>query len=320
MAKKKAAPPATTESIREQRHRLNIKSFLVEPGSKFRLADQDPAFTDGFAGKKEARGALLDDVTNLAHAQELLWASQTHSLLIILQAIDAAGKDGTIKHVMSGVNPQGVDVYSFKAPTDEEKKHHFLWRALKVTPARGRIAIFNRSYYEEVLVVRVHPEFLQGQALPASVSGRPLKDLWKKRYDEINEAERLLVDNNVCVLKFFLNLSRDEQRLRFIERLEDPEKNWKFSAADLKERARWDDYQAAFDDMLNATSTEHAPWYVIPADRKWFSRAAVADIITRNIERLNLNMPVLSREQVAELGVYRAQLESERVPGTDPVL
>jgi PPK2 family polyphosphate:nucleotide phosphotransferase len=295
----------------KDRHQLDHKPFFVSPDKKVRLKDHDPGYTAGFKDKAEARAALLADVSGLAAAQELLWASKEYSVIILFQALDAAGKDGTIKHVMSGVNPQGVEVHSFKAPTDEERLHHFLWRPMRVTPARGRIAIFNRSYYEEVLVVRVHPELVEKQWVPHELRGKDLKALWKSRYEDINAYERTATRNNVLILKFFLNVSRKEQRKRFLERLDNPEKHWKFSAADLRERACWDDYQEAYEDMLNATSTEWSPWQVIPADKKWFTRACVADIITSRIEGLNLKPPRVSDKERAALEEARRQLEEE---------
>ncbi len=289
-------------------HKLNHQPFLVEPGQTIRLSDFDPGFTAGIKSKKDAREALLEDVTDLAQAQSLLWANAQRSVLIIFQAMDAAGKDGAIKHVMSGVNPQGVDVHSFKAPNDEDLLHQFLWRPMRKLPARGRIAIFNRSYYEEVLIVRVHPEFLEKQFLPSRVADQPLDQLWKVRYEDINRFEEIVAGNDVTLIKFFLNVSAEEQRERFIERLNNPEKNWKFSAADLRERRYWEDYQHAYEDMLNATSTAIAPWYVIPADHKWFARAAIADIITSRIRELNLKPPEPSEQQLAELEAARKEL------------
>ena len=242
-------------------------------------------------------------MSGLAAAQDVLWAAKEHCAHHLFQALDAAGKDGTIKHVMSGVNPQGVYVRSFKAPTDEERLHHFLWRPTRALPARGEIAIFNRSYYEEVLVVRVHPEFLDGQWIAGRTCARTTSKLWKTRYDEINAFEAIAQPRTTrpC-LKFFLNVSKQEQRKRFLERLDDPEKNWKFSVADLHERGYWDEYQQAYEDMLNATSTEIAPWYVIPADKKWFTRACVADIITRTIEKLGLKYPTVPESERADAG------------------
>lgn len=292
-------------------HQFHHARFLVTPGKKFRLKDQDTAFTAGVSDKKVAKKALLEDVGNLAAAQELLWASGEKSVLIIFQAMDAAGKDGTIKHVMSGINPQGCDVYSFKAPNDEEKKHHFLWRPMKVLPAAGRIAIFNRSYYEEVLVVRVHPEFLNGQVLHRKPRNGNFRPLWKARYRQINEFERYMTANGTCIIKFFLNISREEQKERFLQRLEDKRKHWKFSAADIEERAHWDDYQEAYEEMLNATSTDHAPWYVIPADKKWFARSLVADIIASRIRELKLKLPVVSKAHHEALMKSKEALEAE---------
>ena len=295
-------------------HRLDHDPFLVRPDRRFRLADVDPGDTQGFEDKQAAQEALLEDVSALAEAQELLWASARQGVLIVFQAMDAAGKDGTIKHVMSGVNPTGVDVFSFKAPTDEEVLHHFLWRPMRFLPARGRIAIFNRSYYEEVLVVRVHPEFLDRQALPGGFDRRDPKDLrrlWERRYGEINAFEKLLADNGTCIIKFFLHVSRDEQRRRFLERLDDPAKHWKFSPADVAERAHWDEYMQAFEDMLAATSTGSAPWHVIPADRKWFLRAAVADVIAARIESLDLKWPEVPEGTRSALQAAREALARE---------
>ena len=290
-------------------HRLDHRRFLVPHGQTIKLEDYDPAYTGGFSRKKAAQEALAEDVSALAEAQALLWASAEYSVVIILQAMDAAGKDSTLKHVMSGVNPQGVEVHSFKAPTEDERLRHFLWRPMRVWPARGRIAIFNRSYYEEVLVVRVHPEFLEGQRLPRRFKAGPT--LWRHRYEEINQFEKMHTENNTCIIKFFLNVSKDEQRERFLKRLRDPHKNWKFSKQDLAERAHWNDYQSAFQDMLSATSTPQAPWYIIPADKKWFMRAAVADIVARRIEALQLSYPSVSGKQKRELKECLRQLEKE---------
>jgi PPK2 family polyphosphate:nucleotide phosphotransferase len=292
-------------------HRLDHKPYLVPPGRKIRLKDYDPAYTAGFEDKNAAKAALLEDVSELAQMQDIFWASKQYALIIIFQALDAAGKDSTIKHVMSGVNPQGVSVHSFKAPSDEEQLHHFLWRPMKVLPAAGTIAIFNRSYYEEVLVVRVHPEFLNGQVLAQEQRKKGLDHLWQTRYDNINGFERALARENTRVLKFFLHVSREEQRQRFLKRLDDPEKNWKFSVADLKERAHWDEYQTAYQDMLSATSTEDSPWYIIPADRKWFMRAAVADIISAELRGLGLEYPHVDDRNAAALAEAKKQLEGE---------
>jgi PPK2 family polyphosphate:nucleotide phosphotransferase len=289
-------------------HRLDHSPFLVPPGQQIKLSDYDPRYSAGIKSKKEGRDALLEDKTDLAEAQTLLWANARHSVLIILQALDAAGKDGAIKHVMSGVNPQGVDVTSFKAPTTEERLHNFMWRPAQRLPSRGRIAIFNRSYYEEVLIVRVHPSFLDSQFMPSRLEGASRDEIWRDRYRQINGFEKGCADNDITVNKFFLNVSKEEQRERFIERLENPEKNWKFSADDLRERAHWDKYQSAFEDALSATSTEKAPWHVIPADRKWFARAAIADIITSRIEELDLKAPEVSPEHMEDIKKARTEL------------
>ena len=294
-------------------HRLDHARFIVPPGRKIRLKDYDPNYSGGIKSKAAARESLAQDVSALAAAQELLWASAQHAVLIVFQALDAAGKDGTIKHVMSGVNPQGCTVYSFKAPTEEERLHHFLWRPTRYLPARGRIAIFNRSYYEEVLVVRVHPELLAQQWQPAEQrKTKNLAKVWATRFDEINNFERMLTRGNNCVLKFFLHVSRDEQRKRFLERLTNADKYWKFSAADFRERGCWDAYTAAYEEMLSATSTASAPWYVIPADHKWFMRACVADIITARINALDLEFPQVSKERRRELEQVRRTLEADQ--------
>jgi PPK2 family polyphosphate:nucleotide phosphotransferase len=287
------------------------RKFLVEPGKRTRLGEHDPGYTGRFKHKAQARNALRDDVVRLARAQELLWASTSHSVILIFQAMDAAGKDGTIKHVMSGVNPQGVDVHSFKAPSQEEVLRPYLWRPMRVLPPRGRISIFNRSYYEEVLVVRVHPSFLDRQGITLPRGKKDQQTFWQGRYDEINAFEKSLARNHVLILKFFLNVSKTEQKRRFLARLDDPDKHWKFSAGDLRERGFWKDYQQAYEEMLNATSTRHAPWYIVPADRKWFTRAAVADIIVRRLESLELQMPSVSAEHRLELQQARQQLENE---------
>ena len=292
-------------------HRLDHRHFLVPSGKKIRLQDFDPGYTAGFTDKEEAHDALLEDVSGLAAAQDVLWASREYAIIIIFQALDAAGKDGTIKHVMSGVNPQGVHVYSFKAPSEEERQHHFLWRPLRALPARGVISIFNRSYYEEVLVVRVHPEFLASQWLQPDLRRKNLSQVWRTRYQEINAFEAALTSKYIRLLKFFLHVSKQEQKARFLKRLDEPEKHWKFSAADVRERKYWDAYQQAYEDMLNATSTAAAPWYIIPADNKWFTRACVADIITSEIQKLDLKYPTLSDEKRAVLAKARGELETE---------
>ncbi len=292
-------------------HSLDHKPFLVPPGKKIRLKDYDPAYDTGISDKGEAKDALSEDVSELAKMQDVFWASKQYAMIIILQALDAAGKDSTIEHVMSGVNPQGVSVHAFKAPTEEERLHHFLWRPTRVLPPAGMISIFNRSYYEEVLVVRVHPEFLDSQRLAAGTRKKGLDHVWQSRYEDINAFEKTLVRENTLVLKFFLNVSRKEQRKRFLDRLNDPSKNWKFSVGDLQERAHWDEYQTAYENMLNATSTEAAPWYVIPADKKWFARACVADIITSRLRELDLDYPKVPDKERAALEEAKRQLEAE---------
>ena len=258
--------------------------------------------------KGRAEAILAENIAHLTEAQELLYASDIYSVLVVLQAMDAAGKDGTIKHVMSGVNPQGCQVFSFKKPSDEELDHNFLWRYMKALPERGRIGIFNRSYYEEVLVVKVHPELHERQKLPPGKRG---KSFWQERYDDINHFERHLSRNGTLILKFFLHISKDEQKKRFLERLETPEKYWKFSTSDLAERAYWKDYMEAFEQALSATSTEWAPWYIIPADHKWVARAVVADILTSTISSLHLTYPEVTPEKRQALEVARRQLEEE---------
>jgi PPK2 family polyphosphate:nucleotide phosphotransferase len=283
-------------------------ALIVPPGKKIRLRDFDPAYTGKYQSKEDALEKLQADCARLAKYQDVLYAQDTYSLLIIIQALDAAGKDGTIKHVMSGINPQGTQVYSFKQPSAEELDHDYLWRYHKAAPERGRIGIFNRSYYEEVLVVRVHPEFLNAQKLPPKTVK---KDIWKQRFKQINDFEHYLVQNGVAVLKFFLNVSKEEQRRRFLARLDIPEKNWKFSLADVKERAHWDNYQKAFEDVFNHTSSKWAPWYVIPADHKWFTHVAVSEIIVSKLKSLNLKYPSVSKERLQELQINRELLESE---------
>jgi PPK2 family polyphosphate:nucleotide phosphotransferase len=282
--------------------------FIVPPGKKVRLKDFDPGYTGKYNKKEEARAKLVADIDRLAEYQDILYAQDSQALLVIFQALDAAGKDSAIKHVMSGVNPQGTQVFAFKAPSAEELDHDFLWRCHKALPERGRIGIFNRSYYEETIVVRVHPEFLAGQRLPEL---RAKADLWKQRFDQINDFERYLVRNGTQILKFFLNVSKEEQRRRFLARLDTPEKNWKFSINDVNERGHWDDYHKAFEDVFNHTSTEWAPWYVIPADHKWFTHVAIADIIVAKLKSMNLSYPTVSQARMKELAQAKKLLESE---------
>jgi PPK2 family polyphosphate:nucleotide phosphotransferase len=293
-----------------------IDLFRVPPGKKVRLKDHNPGWAQTREArrlgkavlKSRAREILQKNLTELAEAQELLYGSDSHAVLMILQAMDGAGKDSTIKHVMSGVNPQGCQVVSFKVPSAEEHKHTFLWRHMKALPERGRIGIFNRSYYEDVLVVKVHPGLLESQKLPGTKRGR---SFWEARYDDINAFEHHLVRNGTIILKFFLHISREEQKQRFLERLEKPEKHWKFSTSDLAERSCWDQYMEAYEEALAATSTEWAPWYIVPSDHKWLTRAVVADILTSSITALNLNYPELSEQQQLALAAARKQLEKE---------
>ena len=289
---------------------MDYSKLIAPPGKKIKLADYDTTYTDNFKKKKEAVNKLEDDIEQLKDLQSKFYAQDNYALLIILQASDAAGKDGTIKHVMSGVNPQGVQVFSFKKPSDEELDHDFLWRCMTRLPERGRIGIFNRSYYEEVLVAKVHPAILESQKLPPDCKG---PDVWQNRYEDINNFEKYLTRNGIIVLKFFLNLSKEEQKNRFMDRLDTPDKNWKFSTADVKERGHWDEYRTAFEDCFNATSTEWAPWHIIPADHKWFSRTAVADIIVKKLKSLDLAYPTVDDEQKARLEEAREALVEENI-------
>jgi PPK2 family polyphosphate:nucleotide phosphotransferase len=293
-----------------------IDLFRVKPGGKVRLKDHDTGWAQteelkelGKDVVKERAAEILEQSrTDLAQAQELLYADDRYAGLIVFQAMDAAGKDGTIKHVMSGVNPQGCQVFSFKKPSAEEVDHNFLWRYMRCLPERGRIGIFNRSYYEDVLVVKVHPEILDQQRLP---DGKRGKGFWAARYEDINAFERHLTRNGTVILKFFLNVSKREQKKRFLERLDNPQKHWKFSAADLAERGSWDAYMEAYEDALSATSTEWAPWYVVPADNKWATRAIVADVLTTTLRSLDLRYPEVTQQQREALKEARRKLEAE---------
>lgn len=287
---------------------MDHKNFLVPPGHRIDLKDFDPAFTSGYKNKEQAQAKLEADIEKMAKLQDVLYASRRCALLIIFQAMDTAGKDGVIKHVMSGVNPQGVQVTSFKQPSEEELQHTYLWRTVKAMPERGYVGIFNRSYYEEVLVARVHKEILDAEGEPAD---KKQKTLWRERYEDMNNLELHLTRNGTQVLKFFLNLSWEEQRKRLLTRVEDASKNWKFSPADIRERKFWKNYRQAYEDMLNATSTENAPWYVVPADHKWFTRTVVADVIVNKLESLKLSYPTLRAEQKAQLKEARNLLEEE---------
>jgi len=282
------------------------KAYRIGDGRRFRLKDVDPGDTGGIASKQEAGEALAQGVELLAEMQERLYAQDRWGVLLIFQAMDAAGKDGVIEHVMSGVNPQGVQVYSFKAPSAEELDHDFLWRTSKCLPERGRIGIFNRSYYEEVLVVRVHPGFLAGQRLPERLV---TKNIWKERFEDINNFERYVTHNGIVVRKFFLHVSKKEQKKRFLKRLDEPEKNWKFSANDVKERDHWDAYMNAYEDMIQHTATEHAPWYVVPANSKWFTRLVVASAVVDTLRSLDLRFPEVDDAKRKELDAARSLLE-----------
>jgi PPK2 family polyphosphate:nucleotide phosphotransferase len=285
-----------------------MKRLAVPPDRKVRLKKYDPGWTGPLKDAGRAKAMLLEGVKRLAKQQALLYAQDTYAVLVMFQAMDAAGKDGAIRHVLSGVNPQGCQVYSFKAPSAEERDHTYLWRSMKAMPERGRIGIHNRSYYEEVLVARVHKEILVAQQLPDRLKSH---GVWKRRFEEIRNFERYLTDNGVVVIKIFLNLSKDEQRRRFLARIDEEDKNWKFSVSDVKERAYWDDYMKAYEDMLEHTSTEYAPWYVVPADNKWFARLAVAGIIWQTMADLNLEFPKVTDERKKELQEVRRMLISE---------
>ena len=287
---------------------MDYDKFLVEPNSKIKLKNYDTRYTGKFKQKDEAVSKLAEGIEELKKYQDMLYAHDTYSLLLIFQAMDAAGKDSTIKHVMSGINPQGCQVFSFKHPSAEELDHDYLWRYVKCLPERGRIGIFNRSYYEEVLVVRVHPEILAAQKLPLTTKS---KQIWQQRFEEINNFEKYLVNNGTIVLKFFLNVSKAEQKKRFLDRINRPEKNWKFSSHDLRERGFWGDYMDAFEDVFRHTSTEWAPWYIIPADKKWFMRYVVSNIIVDKIKKLDLHYPKVSKEQKQQLLISKAMLEEE---------
>ncbi|MFI5211850.1 MAG: polyphosphate kinase 2 family protein [Ignavibacteria bacterium] len=277
-------------------------NLRVKPGSKVNLKDFDTRYSADFKSKEDALDMLKQDIERLSELQDMLFAMNKYGLLIVFQAMDAAGKDGTIKHVMSGVNPQGCEVTSFKQPSVEELEHDFLWRINKALPKRGTISIFNRSHYEEVLVTRVHPEYILGQNIPGIDSVDKIdKSFWKARFRAINDFERQISENGTVILKFFLNVSKKEQKERFLARIDEPEKNWKFSAGDVKERLLWDKYMEAFEDALGNTSTEYAPWFIIPADKKWFMRAAVGDIIVGTLEQMNLSYPKLTEKAKAEI-------------------
>lgn len=284
-----------------------IEPFIVPPGKKISLnKDYDPDYHDKIVKKKDAAGLLQEGVKTLAEYQSMLYAQDIYGLLIIFQAMDAAGKDGAIKHVLSGINPQGVQVFSFKQPSAEELDHDYMWRNFIRLPERGRIGIFNRSYYEEVLVVRVHPQILENQKLPPELMKQP--QVWKDRFNDMNNFEKYMTNNGYRVVKFFLNVSKEEQKERFLARIDEPDKNWKFSMADVEERKYWEEYQTAYEEMLNHTSTKWAPWYVIPADRKWFSRLAVASVLIDTMRSLKLAYPEVTDAQRAGLEDARKAL------------
>jgi PPK2 family polyphosphate:nucleotide phosphotransferase len=304
------------EVTKERKKRIEtfIEPLKVRPGSAVDLSrDFDPRYRSDMVHKKDGRELLQTGIALLAEYQARLAAERAHGVLVCLQSLDAGGKDGTIRHVMSGVNPQGVRVSSFKVPSAMELDHDYLWRYARQLPARGEIGIFNRSHYEEVLVVRVHPEALARQRLPATD-----ESIWDRRFREINDWEHYLVDNGILVVKLFLNLSKEEQRVRFLKRIDVPERNWKFSAADARERRRWDDYQLAFSQMLSATSTERAPWYVIPADRKWFARVCAGAVLAHTLIEIDPQFPTVDPDAVAELAAARRELEVEAPHGVAP--
>ena len=285
------------------------KPYRIESGKGFRLKDFDPESTGHFRSKEHTQEMLDRGIEEMAELQDKLYAQDVWAVLLIFQAMDAAGKDGVIKHVMSGVNPQGCQVYSFKAPSSEDLNHDFLWRTSRLLPERGHIGIFNRSYYEEVLVVRVHPEVLKKERVPKALLG---KNLWDERFEDICNFEKYLSHNGIVVRKFFLHVSKKEQKRRFLERLETPAKNWKFSTGDVHERLSWDDYASAYEKMIAETSTKHAPWYVVPADAKWFTRVVVAAAIVDTLQDLKLAYPTVDQAQKKELEQARAQLEGKK--------
>ena len=299
----------TKEIIKKARN--FAEPFRVTNGDKFRLEDVDPGDTLGLKSedKPKAKEALAMGVEVLAELQDKLYAQDKWAVLLIFQAMDAAGKDGAIKHVMSGVNPQGCQVYSFKSPSAEDLDHDYLWRCTKCLPNRGHIGIFNRSYYEETLVVRVHPEYLAKQKLPPELVG---KSIWQDRFRDIRSFERYLANNGVAVCKFFLHVSKKEQKRRFLERLETPEKNWKFSSADMNERGFWDEYQNAYEDMIQNTATKEAPWYVVPADNKWFTRVVVAAAVINTLGSLNLAYPEVGKDKLKELAAAKRALLAKK--------
>lgn len=287
---------------------MDISKFLVEPSAKFDLSEIKTDYTGRIESKEQAENMLSKNIEIMTELQDKLYAQDKYSVLIIFQAMDAAGKDGTIKHVMSGLNPQGTQVFSFKQPSKEELDHGFLWRIQKVVPERGRIGIFNRSHYEDVLIVRVH-NLIRFQQIPEELID---DKIWQKRFRQINDFEKYLYENGTVIIKFFLHISKEEQKKRFLSRIDDPAKNWKFSAADVEERKYWNDYMNAYQDAISATSTKYAPWYIIPADKKWFARLAVSEIIVQTLKKLNPEYPSLSKEQIVQLQKCREALLNEK--------
>ena len=288
-----------------------FKALIVQGDKKFSLKNVETNYTGTF-NKEKAKDELIKTKIEISHLQEKLYAAGTHSILIIFQAMDAAGKDSAIAHVMSGLNPQGRQVFSFKVPTAKEYEHDFLWRHYLALPERGRIGIHNRSHYENVLACKVHPEYILNENIPGIQDVKKVdKDFWKKRYESIRNFESHLCENGTVILKFFLNVGKAEQKQRFLERIEDPTKNWKFSSGDIKERALWDEYMSAYQEAINETSTEVAPWHVIPADKKWFARLAISEIILDRLKKLNLDFPVVSEEEKSKLAETKAILMAE---------
>ncbi|MCB9285173.1 MAG: polyphosphate kinase 2 family protein [Lewinellaceae bacterium] len=291
---------------------MNADKFKAHPGKSFSLADHDPRDTGDYKNKKMAKAQLQNDIDQMADLQYKLYAENTRAILIIFQAMDSAGKDSAIRHIMSGINPQGCEVFSFKAPSAEELDHDYLWRHYSRLPERGRIGIFNRSHYENVLITKVHPELLLRENLPGIRSVDDVKKgFWEKRYRQINDFERNLAENGVTILKFFLHLSKKEQKKRFLERIEKADKHWKFSYADIRERAFWDDYQSAYEAAIKHTSTDHAPWYIVPADHKWFSRVLIGNIIVSTMEKMDIHIPEVTPEEKVLLEKGREALMEE---------
>ena len=292
--------------------REHTDKFLVLPDTKVNLKNYDPAYNKGFESEEETRKHLKKDIKRLRKLQDKLYAHNKYSVLLIFQAMDAAGKDGAIKRVMSGLNPQGCQVYSFKHPSKEEYDHDYLWRHYKALPERGRIGIFNRSHYENVLITKVHPEYILSEQLPNIKTVEQIDDaFWQRRYEQIREFEQHISENGTIILKFFLHLSKEEQKVRFLERIDNPEKNWKFSYGDINERGYWDEYQAAYEQAISETSTQKAPWYIVPADNKWFTRAAIANIIAEKLETLEVKYPDLPQKEMDKLIQAKADLLSE---------